>query len=72
MVWKRIPTNPPTENTGGVRVLPNRAHIEHPEVLSVAVFEELLGVFSAVSVEAFDACSGIAHYDYMVRQIYKI
>jgi hypothetical protein len=67
MVWKRIPTNPPTENASGVRVLPDRTHIEHPEVLAVTVLEKLLSVFPSVSVQAFYTCRGIAHDDNMVR-----
>ena len=61
VIWKRIPTDTPTEYIRVVRVLAHRAEIEDPKVGAVTVCEEACNVIAAVAVKPFKTSRGISH-----------
>lgn len=69
MIWKWISADSPIEEGCGIRVLFHGAEIEHPEVLAVSMFEELLGVFTSVAIETLNTFGWISHDYNMIRYI---
>lgn len=72
MIWKGVSAHSPIEYAGIIRVFPSRAEVEHPEVLSVSMFEELLRVLSAIAVQAFHTGRRIAHDDDLVSDVHQV
>ena len=72
MIRKGVPAHSSIEDTLRIRVLFDRAEIEHPEVLAVPMLEELLRVFSAVTIEALNAARRVSHHDDLVGDVCKI
>ena len=72
MVRKWVPAHPSVKDARGVRVLFDRAKVEHPEVLAMVVLEKLLCVFSAIAIEALEANRWVSHYHHMVRDICEV
>lgn len=72
VVGEGIPADAPLEDVGRVRILFDRAEVEHPVVFAVATLEEADRVLSAVPVEAFDTGCRIAHDDDLVCHIDEV
>jgi hypothetical protein len=72
MIWKGVSADPPVEDIGWIRILPDGTEVEHPVVLSMSVFQELLSVLSAITIEALYSGRRIPHDDNMVGDIHEI
>ena len=72
VIGEGVSAHPPVENAGRVRVLFDGAEVEYPEVLAVPMLEELLRVFSAVTIEALNTARRVSHHDDLVGDVCKI
>jgi hypothetical protein len=69
VIWKGIATHSSSKNALVIKVLPDWAEVENPKVASS---KKTLSILAAVSVEAFNASSRIAHNDDLISYIRKI
>ena len=59
MVREWVSAHSTFEDAVRIRVLADRAEVEHPVILAVMMVEELLRVFPPVAVQALDAGRGV-------------
>lgn len=72
VVGKWVSAHAPLEYFSGVCIFTNRAKVEDPIVTTVAVVEELLRIFAAVTVEPLEPGRWVSHHDDTVGYICKV
>jgi hypothetical protein len=72
MIWKGIATHSSFKNALVIEVLPDWTEVEYPKVAAMPSSKKTLSIFAAVSVEAFDASSRIAHNNDLISYIRKV
>ena len=69
MVRKRVPAHSSIEEGRRVRVFLDRAEVEYPVVLPMAMFQKLPCILTSVAIQTLDALRWISHDDDTVRDI---
>lgn len=72
MIWEWIPAHSPIEDIRIVRILASRAEVEDPKVLSVSMFEELLRVFSAITIKPLQPNRRVAHNNHLISDVHQV
>jgi hypothetical protein len=72
MIWKGVATHSSSKNALVIKVLPDWAEVEYPKVATMPSSKKTLSILAAVSVEALNASSRIAHNNDLISYIRKI